>query len=116
MSDLRTRIVAALERANKEPQPFDQGPVGYEYLADAVIRELHRCSTDGNKHTLTLEQSVQRALNGEYTDQQIAAVTVAYRDAISAALSDWPELLDITAIDFWAIVEQVTDRPKPNRW
>jgi hypothetical protein len=40
MSDLRTRIAAALERANKEPQPFDQGPVGYEYLADAVIREL----------------------------------------------------------------------------
>jgi hypothetical protein len=37
---LRTRIVAALERADKEPQPFDQGPVGYEYLADAVIREL----------------------------------------------------------------------------
>jgi hypothetical protein len=38
--DLRTRIAAALERADKEPQPFDQGPVGYEYLADAVIREL----------------------------------------------------------------------------
>jgi len=40
MSDLRTRIVAALERADKEPQSFDEGPVGYEYLADAVIREL----------------------------------------------------------------------------
>jgi hypothetical protein len=40
MDDLRTRIVAALERADKEPQPFDQGPVSYEYLADAVIREL----------------------------------------------------------------------------
>jgi hypothetical protein len=40
MTDLRTRIAAALERADKEPQPFDQGPVGYEYLADAVIRGL----------------------------------------------------------------------------
>jgi len=38
--DLRTRIAAALERADKEPQPFDQGPVGYEYLADAVLAEL----------------------------------------------------------------------------
>jgi hypothetical protein len=40
MSDLRTRIAAALERADKEPQPFDQGPVGYGYLADAVIAAL----------------------------------------------------------------------------
>ena len=37
---LRTRIAAALQQADKEPQPFDKGPVGYEYLADAVIREL----------------------------------------------------------------------------
>jgi len=38
-SDLRTRIAAALQQADKEPQPFDKG-VGYEYLADAVIDEL----------------------------------------------------------------------------
>jgi hypothetical protein len=47
MSDLRTRIVAALERADKEPQSFDEGPVGYEYLADAVIRELNLTEDDG---------------------------------------------------------------------
>ena len=91
-----------------------------------------------DKHTLTLEQSVGDALNGEYTDEQIDAVTEAYRDAINAALPDSVSLcgnelygpytpaddefasypqddegdLDIAAIvagiDFWAIVEKVT--------
>jgi hypothetical protein len=99
-----------------------------------------------DSYTLTLEQSVGNALNGEYTDKQIEAVTEAYRDAINAALPDSVSLcgnqlygpytpgdnefagypqddegdLDIAAIvesvDFWATVEQVTDRPKPNRW
>lgn len=40
MSDLRSRIAAALEMADKTPLPFDDGPVGYDHLADAVIREL----------------------------------------------------------------------------
>lgn len=91
-----------------------------------------------DKHTLTLEQSVGDALNGEYTDEQLDAVTEAYRDAINAALPDSVSLcgnelygpyetdddefagypqddegdLDIAAIvesvDFWAIVEKVT--------
>jgi hypothetical protein len=91
-----------------------------------------------DKHTLTLEQSVGDALNGEYTDEQVDAVTAAYRDAINAALPDSVSLcgnelygpytpgddefagypqddegdLDIAAIvagiDFWAIVEKVT--------
>jgi hypothetical protein len=116
-----------------------------------------------DKHTLTLEQSVEGALNGEYTVQQIDTVTAAYRDAINAALPDsvslcgdqlygpytpgdnefdgyplcnmvgesaddappWADPADyqsldigaiVAGIDFWAIVEQVTDRPKPNRW
>jgi hypothetical protein len=63
MSDLRTRIVAALERADKEPQPFDQGPVGYEYLADAVIRELDLgipCATDGCRMRKIARRSAEK--------------------------------------------------------
>ena len=90
------------------------------------------------KYSMTLEQSVGDALNGEYSDEQIDAVTAAYRDAINAALPDSVSLcgndfygpytpaddefagypqddegdLDIAAIvesvDFWAIVEKVT--------
>jgi hypothetical protein len=114
-------------------------------------------------YSLTLDQSVGDALNGEYTDEQLDAVTAAYRDAINAALPDsvslcgdefygpyntdddefagyplcnsfgeslddappWADRADyqsldiaaiVAGIDFWAIVEQVTDRPKPNRW
>ena len=39
-------------------------------------------------YSLTLEQSVGDALNGEYTDKQLDAVAAAYRDAINAALPD----------------------------
>lgn len=39
-------------------------------------------------YSLTLEQSVGDALNGEYTDSELAAVIEAYRDAINAALPD----------------------------
>lgn len=90
------------------------------------------------EYGMTLEQGVGDALNGEYTDEQIDAVTAAYRDAINAALPDSVSLcgndfygpytpeddefagypqddegdLDIAAIvegiDFWAIVEKVT--------
>jgi hypothetical protein len=40
------------------------------------------------EYGMTLEQGVGDALNGEYTDKQLDAVTVAYRDAINAALPD----------------------------
>lgn len=39
-------------------------------------------------YSLTLEQNVGDALNGEYTDEQLDAVTAAYRGAINAALPD----------------------------
>ena len=41
-----------------------------------------------SKYSLTVEQGVEGALNGEYTDEQIQAVSAAYRDAINAALPD----------------------------
>lgn len=40
-----------------------------------------------SKYSLTVEQSVEGALSG-FTDEQIKAVTAAYRDAINAALPD----------------------------
>ena len=40
------------------------------------------------RYSLTVEQTVGDALNGEYTDEQVAAVTRAYRGAVNAALPD----------------------------
>jgi hypothetical protein len=40
------------------------------------------------RYSLTVDQTVGDALNGEYTDEQVTAVTRAYRDAINAALPD----------------------------
>lgn len=50
------------------------------------------------RYSLTVEQTVGDALNGEYTDEQVVAVTRAYRDAINAAL---PDSVSLNGDDFY---------------
>ena len=45
-------------------------------------------SSRAEQHSISVEQTVGDALNGEYTDEQVESVTRAYRDAINAALPD----------------------------
>lgn len=50
------------------------------------------------QYSLSLDDSVETALNGEYTDEEVAAVTQAYRDAINAAL---PASVDLCGSEFY---------------
>lgn len=67
---LRDRIAAALERADKTPQPFNDGPVGYEYLADAVIHELGLRQETSYGTTYPNVPVEDRRLNRYVTDWQ----------------------------------------------
>jgi hypothetical protein len=111
VSDLRTRIAAALERANKEPQPFDKGPVGYEYLADAVIRELDMgipCADSGcrmrqiaRKANLKEEAPTLKTDDPKLTLHD--TITFAIRDGFSSRL--WADADDIATVAIKAVAK-----------
>lgn len=87
-------------------------------------------ATDSSAFTLEGEvEDVLRGYSGDITDEEIAAVAVAYRAAINAALpegvalcgnefygpadAERPDLRAIVdTVDFWAVAEEVLDPPR----
>jgi hypothetical protein len=45
-------------------------------------------SSRAERYSISVEQTVGDALNGDFADEQVESVTRAYRDAINAALPD----------------------------